>query len=88
MRAWNEFHADPRISYYLFLRRAQLCPASEAHAKLKRMDALVVGCLIQRPVWSGAARIASIIRFIRRSCSNLARHHRGRVFPDTSGIRA
>ena len=43
MSAWNELHTDPRTSYYLFLRRERRLPAREAHAKVKRTDAMVVG---------------------------------------------
>jgi hypothetical protein len=40
---WQEFHSDPRISYYLSLRRGYFHTAAQAHAKLKRIDAMVVG---------------------------------------------
>ena len=43
MSAWNAFHDDPRISYYLFLRQGYERPAREAYAKVKRTDAMVVG---------------------------------------------
>jgi hypothetical protein len=48
MSAWNELHTDPRISYYLFLRRERRLSAREAHAKIKRTDAMVVGLQGQR----------------------------------------
>jgi hypothetical protein len=40
---WQDFHSDPRMSYYLFLRRGYFHSAAQAHAKLKRIDAMVVG---------------------------------------------
>jgi hypothetical protein len=43
MSAWNELHHDPRISYYLSLRKNHGVPAREAHARVKRTDAMVVG---------------------------------------------
>jgi hypothetical protein len=43
MSAWNELHHDPRISYYLFLRKNHGLSAREAHARVKRTDAMVVG---------------------------------------------
>ena len=43
MPTWNGLHPDPRVSYYLFLRREQGLPARAAHARVKRTDAMVVG---------------------------------------------
>jgi len=42
MAAWNQLHSDPRISYYRFLREHGLS-AKQAHANVKRIDAMVVG---------------------------------------------
>jgi hypothetical protein len=42
MRNWSDFHSDPRKSYYLFLRQGYGCPAREAHARLKRVDGMVL----------------------------------------------
>jgi len=39
---WNEFHANPRISYYLALRRGYVYSATEALAKLRSVDVMVV----------------------------------------------
>jgi hypothetical protein len=54
MATWHEFHDNPRISYYLFLRRVRRLSALEAHATLKRADAMVVGLQGERrkPHWS------------------------------------
>jgi hypothetical protein len=41
--AWNELHPNPRISYYLLLRANYDLSAQEAHGKVKRMDAMVIG---------------------------------------------
>ena len=43
MSAWNQLHDNPRISYYLFLRREQGLSARDAHARVKRTDAMVAG---------------------------------------------
>ena len=52
MPNWDELHSDPRISYYLFLRRGYGCAASEAHTRLKQMDAYVlVGLHMPREGW-------------------------------------
>lgn len=40
---WNDYHGDPRMSYYRLLRNDYHQSAAQAHAALKRMDALVVG---------------------------------------------
>jgi hypothetical protein len=41
MAYWSDFHSDPRTSYYLFLRQGYACPAHVAHARVKRVDAMV-----------------------------------------------
>ena len=43
MTSWNELHDDPRISYYLYLRKGYERPARDSYAKVKRTDAMVVG---------------------------------------------
>ena len=53
MSSWEKLHRDPRISYYLFLRLEQHCPAREAHARLKQMDvSILVGLHMQRESWT------------------------------------
>lgn len=49
MPRWDELHGNPRISYYLFLRRGYHYSATEAHARVKQMDAFVVVSLHVRP---------------------------------------
>lgn len=46
MRTWRDFHRDPRISYYLSLRRDYGCSASQAYEKLQRMDSVIIGLQI------------------------------------------
>ena len=46
MATWRDYHSDPRISYYLYLRHVCCLTALEAHAKVQRMDAMVVGLQI------------------------------------------
>jgi hypothetical protein len=43
MVAWTDFHTDPRKSYYLFLRKGYECPAHLAHARVKQVDAMIMG---------------------------------------------
>ena len=61
MKRWSEFHSDPRISYYLSLRRDYLCSASQAHDKVKRFDRLVVGIRLDR--YSALQRLVSALRW-------------------------
>jgi hypothetical protein len=43
MVTWTDFHTDPRKSYYLFLRQGYECPAHLAHARVKQVDAMIMG---------------------------------------------
>ena len=43
MVTWTDFHTDPRKSYYLFLRNGYACPAHLAHARVKQVDAMIMG---------------------------------------------
>jgi hypothetical protein len=43
MASWRQFHPDPRKSYYLFLRQGYGCPAHVAHARVKQVDAMIIG---------------------------------------------
>ena len=55
---WSDFHRDPRISYYLFLRQEYRCSAREAYLKLRQIDAMVVALNAPRPhrVWDRVVR--------------------------------
>ena len=44
---WSDFHRNPRVSYYLSLRREYTRSATEAFRAVHRMDAMVVG--LQQP---------------------------------------
>jgi hypothetical protein len=43
MTMWSDLHPDPRKSYYLFLRQGYGCPARVAHARVKQIDAMIMG---------------------------------------------
>jgi hypothetical protein len=73
MTSWNEFHSDPRKSYYLSLRQGYRCSAREAHAKVKRTDAMVVG-LQRRPYETNAVvSVAAVVRLL--GCITAARRY-------------
>jgi hypothetical protein len=44
---WSDFHRNPRVSYYLSLRREYTHSATEALHAVSRIDAMVVG--LQQP---------------------------------------
>ena len=44
---WSDFHRNPRVSYYLSLRREYTRSATEAFRAVNRIDAMVVG--LQQP---------------------------------------
>ena len=71
MLAWNEFHTDPRISYYRYLRNAHGLAAREAHSLVKRMDAMVVGLQGDRRRNSWSSRLVSspVLQFVGRFVS-------------------
>lgn len=78
---WSDFHSDRRISYYLFLRRGYGYSATEAHASVKRIDAMVVGLqhLSREHRWRGflVALLVRLIPWIGTKCfltSELDRH--------------
>ena len=79
MHTWNEFHSDPRKSYYLFLRRGYQCSARAAHAKVRQIDAMVVG--LQRESCDGVAvswlaavtNVLGLFTSLRRSWEQLCR---------------
>lgn len=58
---WQDFHSDPRISYYLFLRRTCLYSAADAHRQLKRIDAMVVGLLPPPQKQSWSERLGDVV---------------------------
>jgi hypothetical protein len=86
MANWNEFHSDPRVSYYFSLRRDSRLSARDAFARLRRMDAMVLGV-------SAADRCAISLRALGRrglrpigiACCEVARVCRrsrfGRILP-------
>ena len=47
-KPWNEFHADPRTSYYLFLRQSYALSARAAHEEVRQFDNMVMA-LQDRP---------------------------------------
>ena len=61
MASWNEFHTDPRKSYYLFLRQEYQHPACIAHARVKGIDSMIAelhaSCPTPRWTW-----VASLLR--------------------------
>jgi hypothetical protein len=40
---WNQLHPEPRISYYLFLRRKYGYSARQALELVKQTDAMIIG---------------------------------------------
>jgi hypothetical protein len=65
---WQDFHSDPRMSYYLSLRRGYAHSAAEAHAKLKRMDAMIARLQdsSREHVWSDGV-VALMMNLISRA---------------------
>jgi hypothetical protein len=61
---WNEFHTDPRKSYYLFLRQGYHCSAQTAYAKLKSIDAMVLA-LRQDPDPAKAGLLRAVVSNLR-----------------------
>ena len=61
---WNEFHTDPRKSYYLFLRRGYSCSALTAYAKVKSIDAMVAA-LQQDPEGTKAGILGTVSSSLR-----------------------
>src|SRR5690242_12924347 len=68
MRKWSDFHSDPRKSYYLFLRQGYACPAHEAHARVKWVEAMVTSLEPSAPGPTEAGRVAPLNR-LRRAVS-------------------
>lgn len=41
--SWKQLHSDPRMSYYLFLRRNYRYSATQALKQVKQTDAMIMG---------------------------------------------
>jgi hypothetical protein len=63
---WSDFHRNPRVSYYLSLRREYTRSATEAFRAVNRIDAMVVG--LQQPgrVQTSSRRLAAGLREVTR----------------------
>jgi hypothetical protein len=74
---WQDFHSDPRTSYYLFLRRGYFYSAAQAHAKLKRIDAMVAALQDspQEQRWAGRV-VTVMMKLISRARHAIIAHHR------------
>jgi hypothetical protein len=64
MIMWNEFHTNPRKSYYLFLRQGYRCSALTAYAKVKDIDAMVAA-LQQDPYRPKAGLLGAVVSSLR-----------------------
>ena len=64
MVMWNEFHTDPRQSYYLFLRQGYRCSALTAYAKVKSIDGMVAA-LQQDPDRTKAGPLGAVVSSLR-----------------------
>lgn len=64
MMMWNEFHTDPRKSYYLFLRQGYRCSALTAYEKVKSIDAMVAA-LQQAPDRAQAGLLGAVVSSLR-----------------------
>jgi len=84
MSAWNEYHSDPRISYYRHLRNAQGLAAREAHARVKRMDAMVVGLQGDRRRNQSSRLLASPFVRLMRNLVSGSRAYAERNFKPSS----
>jgi hypothetical protein len=87
MRSWNEFNADPRISYYRFLREGYACRASVAYGRVKRIDAMVLGLSLSSPPMPVAASFSAIVRFFKRVGAFAARAAAPATTPHLSARR-
>ena len=75
MENWSDFHSDPRKSYYLFLRQGYGCPAHEAHARVKWVDAMVTSLEMTSPGVGEACSLASRAHLLRAvSACTMALH--------------
>lgn len=81
MSTWNELHDNPRISYYLFLRHEQGLSARDAHARVKRTDAMVAG--LQGDRRRSPNRLS--LKFVELFC--YAERMLGRAHAQTVGLR-
>jgi hypothetical protein len=80
MNMWNQFNDDPRKSYYLFLRQGYRLSAHAAHAKVKRIDAMVIALQYDQVAVKTPIRVG-LIRYIdtmRRTAESLLRTLCGR----------
>ena len=59
---WSDFHRNPRISYYLSLRRDYTRSATEAFRAVNRIDAMVVGLQQRGPDQTSCHRSTAALR--------------------------
>ena len=64
MATWSDFHSDPRKSYYLFLRQGYGCPAHAAHARVKRLDRMVLDLQDESHNAAATSWLASFTRLL------------------------
>ena len=73
---WNEFHRNPRTSYYLFLRRDYHCSAKQALEKVKQTDAMIVGIQregLEAPPLLSATSFMNLVGRVRSAMQSLKR---------------
>ena len=64
MANWSDFHPDPRKSYYLFLRQGYGCAAQMAHARVKQIDAMIMGLQDSPREATAKSWLANVVYFL------------------------